>query len=64
MFGEISPKIKVSLNLHENSHTSRSEGSKYKYDMMKGCLNSNPDLEKCSSSIQILRDQHENLLSS
>ena len=32
--------------------------------MTKGFLNSNPYLGKCSSSIEILRDQHENLLSS
>ena len=63
MFGEIGPIIKVSLNLHENSHHSQFEDSKYKDDMIKGFLNSNPDLGKCTSSIQVLRDRHENLLS-
>ena len=53
-----------SLNLHENSHNSKFEDSKYIYDMVKGLLNSNLDLEKCSSSTQVLRDRHENLLSS
>ena len=53
-----------SLNLHKNSHNSKCEDSKYKYDMVKGFLNSNLDLEKCTSSIQVLRDWHENLLSS
>ena len=32
--------------------------------MTKVFLNSNPDLGKCSSSIDVLWDQHENLLSS
>ena len=31
---------------------------------IKGFLNSIPDLGKCSFSIQILQDWHENLLSS
>ena len=53
-----------SLNLHKNSHNSKFEDSKYKYDMVKGFLNSNLDLEKCTSSIQVLGDRHENLLSS
>ena len=46
--------MKVSLKLHENWRTSQFECSEYKYDMMKGFLNSNPDLGKCLSSIQIL----------
>ena len=54
---------KGSLNLHENSHTRQIEDSKCKYDMMKGFLNSNLNLRKCSSSIQLLRHRHENLLS-
>ena len=49
-FGLIGPKIKLSLNLHENSHTSQSEDDNYKYNMMKGFLNSNPDLGKNSFS--------------
>ena len=51
-FWEIGLKIKVSLNLHKNSHASQFEDSKYKYDIIKRFLNSNPDLG-CSSSIQI-----------
>ena len=38
--GQIGPKIKVSLNLHENSHTSQFEDSEYEYDMIRGFLNS------------------------
>ena len=45
-FGQIGPKIKVSLNLHENSNTSQFEHSEYKYDMTKVFLNSSPDLGK------------------
>ena len=41
-------KIKVSLNLHENSHTSQFKDSEYKHDMIKRFLNSNPDLGQCS----------------
>ena len=63
-FGQIGPKIKVSLNLLENSHTSLSEDSEYKYDINKGFLNLNPDAGKYSSSIQIFWDWHENLVSS
>ena len=50
---QIGLQIKVSLNLHENSHTSQFQDSEYKY-MIKGFLNSSPDLGKCSSSIQTL----------
>ena len=62
--GQIGPKIKVSLNLYENSHTSQFEDSEYKYNMIRGFLNSNPDLGNCSSSIQTLWDWHENFPSS
>ena len=62
-FAETDPNIKVPLNLHGNSHSSPFEDSKYKYDMIKGFLNWNQDLGKCSSSIQIFRDRHENLFS-
>ena len=40
---------------------SQFEDSKYKNDMIKGFLNSNPDLGKCLSSIQSLWDWLENL---
>ena len=40
---------------------SQFEDSKYKDDMIKGFLNSNPNLGKCSSSIQSLWDWLENL---
>ena len=63
-FGQIGPKIKVSLNLLGNSHTSLFEDSEYKYDIEKGFLNLNPDLGKYWSSIQIFWDEHENLFSS
>ena len=53
-FGEICFKIKISLNLHKNWHTSQFEDSEYKCDTKKGFLNSNPDLGKYSSSIQTL----------
>ena len=36
----------------------------YKYDMRIRYLNSNPDFGKCQTSIQILGDWHENLISS
>ena len=54
--------MKVSLKLHENLHTSQFEYSEYKYDMIKGLLNSNPNLGKCLSSIQTLRDLKVNRL--
>ena len=53
-FGKIDFNITVSLNLHEILRTSQFKDSKYKYDIIKGFLHSNPDLGKCSSSIQIL----------
>ena len=57
-FGKIGPKTEV--NLHENSRTSQFEDNKYRYGMIKGFLNSNPDLGKCLYSIKILWDQNEN----
>ena len=54
--------MKVSLKLHENLRTSQFEYSEYKYDMIKGLLNSNPNLGKCLSSIQTLRDLKVNRL--
>ena len=53
-FGQIGPKIKISLNLHENWDTIQFEDGEYKYDMIKGFFNSNPDLEKYLSNIQNL----------
>ena len=61
--GNLVSKLKSS-NLHKNLLPSSFEDSKYKYDMVKGFLNSNPDFGKCSSSTQILWDQHGNLVSS
>ena len=58
----IGSKIKVSLNLHENWHTSQFEDSEVKYDMIKGFLNSNPDLGKSSCSIQTMPDMKSYLL--
>ena len=43
---------------------SQFKDSEYKYDMIKGYLNSNPDLGQCSSSIQTLWDWHKNFPSS
>ena len=62
MLGQAGPRIKVSLNLHENLGTNQFEDSEYKYNMTKGC--SNPGLSKFSSSIQILLDRHDYLPSS
>ena len=53
--GQIGPRIKVSLNLRENSHTSQFEDSEYEYDMIRGFL---------YSSIQTLWDWHVNFPSS
>ena len=39
-FGQIGPKIKVSLSLHENSHNRRFKDSEYKYNIIKRFLNS------------------------
>ena len=47
------PKIKASLNLHENSHTRQFEDSECKYDMTKCFSNSNPNLRKCMAFVQL-----------
>ena len=59
-FEQIDPRIKASLNLHENYHTRQLEESDSKYDMIKRyeCSTS------VDSSVQHLSDRHENLLSS
>ena len=62
-FEQIGPKIKASLNLHEYSHTKQSEDSKYN-TIIKGFSNSNTNLRKCSSNIQLQGDRFQNLLSS
>ena len=59
-FEQIGPNIK--LNLLENYYTSQFEDSEYKHDVIKGFLNSNPDLGKCLSSMQFLSEWHKNLL--
>ena len=51
---QIGPIIIVSLNYHEKLRTSQFEDREYKYDMIKGFLNSNPDFGICSLSNQIL----------
>ena len=53
-FGQISSKIKAPLNLHKNSHNRQFGDCECKYDMIKGFSNSNPDLRKCSSSVQLV----------
>ena len=47
------PKIKASLNLHENSHSRQFEDSECKYDMTKCFSNSNPNLRKCMAFVQL-----------
>ena len=52
------------INIITNQfQTNQFEDSEYKYDMITGFLNSNQDLGKYSSGIQISWDRHQNWLS-
>ena len=62
-FGRISPKIKTSLNLHEYSHTKQFEESNAN-TIIKRFSNSNTNLRKFSSNIQLQGDRYQNLNSS
>ena len=62
-FGQIRSNVIASSNLRKTSHISQFEDSEYKYDVRREFLRSNSSLVKCLSHIQILWDQHKNLLS-
>ena len=49
--------IKASLISNEISHARQFESRECKYDMIKRLSNSNLNLRKCASSIQLLWDQ-------
>ena len=57
-FGQIRSKIKVSLNLCKNWHTSQFEDSEFEIYriLFIGFWNLNPNLGRCSSNIQTLWD--------
>ena len=61
--GKLVPKLKASLNLHEYSHTNQLKIANAN-TIIKGFSNSNPNLAKRSSNIQLQGDQYQNLLSS